>query len=164
MAKTKIERVSHSVELDEELDLHIKGWKIQRVGWVLFAIFVIAAALGFFGLGPVSKQKVSFGEHFIEYEKYNRFEAETEIKLSIVPQNGIALLSIPQDYLESFEISKVMPQPEKQEVVNGNYQFQFLAQSPALIKVFLMPKKTGTIKGMITANNESTIISQYIYP
>ncbi len=162
--KQSVERVKHTLDLKEEIDLQEKGWKVQRIGWVIIALIVIAAALGFFGLGPVSKQKQQFGNNSIEFERYMRYEAEVEIKLNVTPNNGLAVLTVPQQYLESFEISKVMPQPEKQEIVNDNYQFTFLTQSPSIVRVFLIPKKIGSVEGQITVNNQAITISQYIYP
>ncbi|MBD0294127.1 MAG: hypothetical protein ICV84_02845, partial [Flavisolibacter sp.] len=53
--KHTVEEVKTDLEIDEDLDLHEKGWKLQRFGWFFIFALVILAALGVFGDGIASK-------------------------------------------------------------------------------------------------------------
>ena len=66
----KVERVNSTLELDEQIDLQIKAWKAQRVGWAFIFLIVLTAASGFYGEGWISKKEVKSGLVSIEYERF----------------------------------------------------------------------------------------------
>lgn len=51
-------------------------WRWERIGWALIAVVVVAAALGLFGGGPISKATATAAQgdvtYEVEYEKWNR--------------------------------------------------------------------------------------------
>lgn len=162
--KRSIEHFKHSIEIDEAINLHKKGWIIQRIGWSFFALVVISAILGLFGNGPLSYKSQESNGNLLEYEKFGRFQSEMELKLTVRPQNGTGVVSVPKSYLEEFDIEKVFPEPREQKVVGENHVFTFTGDSPITVVVYLLPQQTGTINTTIHANNQPFQLSQYIYP
>ena len=51
--KHTVEVIKTDLEINEELDLHEKGWKFQRIGWIFIFLLVALSAFGFFGDGLV---------------------------------------------------------------------------------------------------------------
>ena len=54
--KHTVEVIKTDLEINEELDLHEKGWKFQRIGWIFIFLLVALSAFGFFGDGLASKK------------------------------------------------------------------------------------------------------------
>lgn len=142
-----VERVEHTIEMDESLNLHITGWTVQRIGWTLFMLIVILALLGMFGNGILSHRKTETAGNMVEYERYGRFENSTSLHFLANSENGQAVVYIPQRYLEDFELEHITPEPDKQGVINGHYAYTFLADGPVHILLRGMPKKTGRYPG-----------------
>ena len=63
------------LEVDEDLPFQRRAWVAQRIGWVLMALFVLAAAVGLLGAGPLSHARIDVpGLMTLEYERFARFE------------------------------------------------------------------------------------------
>ena len=162
--KQPVERIQNTMGLNESLELHIAGWKIQRIGWVLILIFVLLALLGLFGTGMLSTQKVEHSGNRVEYERYGRFENSTNMHFVATSENGRASLYLPQQFLQIFEVEKITPEPDRQEALNGFYRFTFLANAPVHILLRGKPEKTGNVEVIVRVNNAQFLLSQYIFP
>jgi hypothetical protein len=159
-----IEQVEHTIEMDEALNLHKTGWTVQRIGWTFFMLIVILALLGLFGNGIISHRKTETAGNMVEYERYGRFENSTSIHFLANNENGQAVLHIPQQYLQHFELEKITPEPDRQMVLNGHYVYSFQADAPVHILLRGMPKKRGAMEAVVQINNTQFTLSQFIFP
>ena len=159
-----IERVEHTIEMDESLNLHKTGWTVQRIGWTFFFLIVILAMLGVFGNGILSHRKTETAGNMLEYERYGRFESSTNLHFVAGSVNGQAVLYIPQLYLQDFELEHITPEPDRQMAVNGDYAYFFQADAPVHILMRGMPKKRGAMEAVVRINNTQFTLSQYIFP
>jgi hypothetical protein len=159
----KIEKFEHTLELDERVDLHKKGWVIQRVLWIVYGLFIIVAALGLFGNGPLSKVKKNAGKSFIEFERFARYSNITELKIFAQPVNGSNKVVFPIKYLQDFQVEKIIPQPESQNIKADQLIYVF-PNSPVNIAFEFKPEKVGMIESEIQINQTNIKLSQIIYP
>ena len=155
--------IQSSMDMPDEIDLHEKGWVVQRVGWAILLLILLAASLGLFGNGLLSKSRTGDLMTTIGYEKFGRFESRMEIKIATSTQKNIEL-KIPQPYLRKMEIEKVVPLPEKQKLEKDKMVLTFLASDIAEITIYLVPQKAGMISTSIEVNGKSYNISHFIYP
>lgn len=153
----------NKLPLEDEIDLHRKGWIVQRIGWVLMFAFLMAAMLGFFGEGPLSKKHIQAGSINIEYERFCRYEHGMEIRLESAGEN-ISSVSIPQAYLKNFRVSTIVPEPEKQVATAGLVQYQFEGSQNNIVTFYLDPVDRKTVEGIFQVNNHPFTIKQTIYP
>jgi len=153
----------NKLPLEDEIDLHRKGWIVQRIGWVLMFAFLIAAILGLFGEGPLSKKKVQAGNINVEYERFCRYEHGMEIRLQSAGEN-ISTVSIPQTYLKSFRVATIVPEPAKQVATTGSVQYQFEGTGNNIVSFYLSPIDRKTVEGKFQVNNHPFSIKQTIYP
>lgn len=159
-----VEKIKHSLELDERMDLHEKGWKAQRILLILFILFLTAAAIGFFGNGPVSIKKAADDTNSIEFEKYTRYESHMKLKIEAGEAEGVAKVQFPQEYFNNFQIEKITPEPNDTEVENGNQIFYFSSKGNLSIDFFLKSNNIGSVNSNIKVNNSTFTLSHYIYP
>src|SRR5688572_10160657 len=106
-------RVQSSMDMRDEIELHEKGWIIQRIGWVLLMLMLIAASLGLFGNGILSNKYLATNTASVSYERFGRFDSPMKIKINAGAQGRLEL-KIPQTYLRKMELDKIVPQPSHQ--------------------------------------------------
>jgi hypothetical protein len=166
MAKEKhaVEIVRPTLEIEEELQLHEKGWVIQRIGWFLIIAAMLAGALGVFGEGILSKQRPSAGNIQAEYEHFLRFESETKLAIQSADEH-ISTISLPQKYLKDFRVIRFVPEPVNSNTTIDDIKYNFPPAENHIVSIYLMPKTTGSINGLMKVNTSNQIpLHHFIYP
>lgn len=125
--------------------------------------FLIAAILGLFGEGPLSNKKIQAGNISVEYERFCRYEHGMEIRLQSAGEN-ISTVSIPQDYLKSFRVAEIVPEPEKQVANEGSIQYRFEGSQNNIVSFYLDPIERKSVEGLLQVNSHPFTIKQTIYP
>jgi hypothetical protein len=162
--KQSVETVRHSLQLDENLDHHKKGWMIQKIGWAVLYLGLILALAGVFGAGPLSYKTQSRNGASIKYERFLRYESESELSFNIQDAKDSITLEIPQQYMEYIELSSITPLPQANRTVNNVTTYYFNASQTANIHCLIMAKKTGSITATLTVNKIPITIAHQIYP
>ncbi len=153
-----------SLQLEDEIELHKKAWIVQRVGWVLLFLTVIAASVGLFGNGILSKRTMTKSGTEIRFERFARLESPFVLRIETSAVGPLTTVALPQAYLTEMKIRQVQPQPASEEVKKGMTVFSFSVDDGAVINFFLEPQTIGTLQGQFLVNNTSFDVSQYIYP
>lgn len=160
-----MEKIRRStLQLDDEIELHQTGWIIQRIAWALIVLLVIAAALGFFGTGPLSDKEVSDGENTIRFERFARYQSPMNLLIFTSGKGETVDIRLPQTYLNSLKLDKIIPAPSTQSVENGMAIFTFPIKGPATINFFIQPTKAGTLSGTLHINSSVFEIKHFVYP
>ena len=158
-----IEVVEPGFELDEQLSLQKKGWVVQRVGWVMMLVVMIAGATGLFGNGLLSDKTVSSGNTKAEFERFYRYE--TEMKVLVESAEHISSISFPQHYLKDFRIVRFVPEPFNNNTTRNEVRYNFLPGENRIVSVYLIPKHYGAIDGLIKVNETTSInLDHFIFP
>lgn len=151
------------MEINEELEMHEKGWIIQRVGWVILLLIMAAGALGLFGEGWLSDQTPSNGDVKVEYQRFYRYESE--MKILIESRRHISTVSLPQQYIKDFRLLRFEPEPENNTTNNGEVTFNFLPAQNQVVTVYIIPKTYGSIEGTLKVNGTINFnLHHFIYP
>jgi hypothetical protein len=153
-----------TLEMDDEIGLHEKGWIAQRIGWCALALILVAASIGVFGDGIVSKRFESKNNIEIKYQHFGRYEAAFELRIAATVDTHGLLVAVPQSYLAAMEVDKIIPQPGVQKIENDQLILMFDANHRAEITVYLIPKTTGKVSGDIAVNATRFSITHFIYP
>lgn len=162
--KHSVEVIKPAIEIDEQLKLHEKGWVIQRIGWVLILLVMLAGLLGLFGEGILSKQSVHAGNIRAEYERFLRYEAEMKILLE-APNEHIGTISLPQEYLKGFRIVRFEPEPIHNNTTANEITYNFQPGSNHIVTLYLTPKNKGSLDGVMKVNGANAIpLHHFIYP
>lgn len=160
----KIERPDTSLEIDEDVNLHIKGWIIQRIGWIIILILLVCSALGLFGTGMLSEKSLRKGGYVVTYERLNRYENETRVKIVAPESSGKVLIHLPNGYLQSHDLKKITPEPTAYKNVNGSLLLVFPTKQQAFITLDVEAKKVGLATYIITINDSDFGLNEFIFP
>ncbi|HET7898350.1 MAG TPA: hypothetical protein VFL47_11780, partial [Flavisolibacter sp.] len=119
MSKQKsLEKISYNIELEEQLKTHVRSWKLQRAGWVLMLLIVLAALLGLCGNGPLSYRTKVANNDTLQFEYFLRYGGHSQLKLNLQHQNGVSRVAFPMPYWKDFQVEEITPEPFDTELRN----------------------------------------------
>jgi hypothetical protein len=162
--KQSVETVRHSLQLEENLKQHKQGWIVQKIGWVILYLGLILALAGVFGTGPLSYKTESQHGASVKYERFLRYESESEIMFNIQDAKDSITLEIPQQYMKYIDLRSITPLPHSNRTVNDVTTYYFHALHTASIHCLIMAKKMGSITATIKLNEIPFTIAHQIYP
>lgn len=128
---------------------HGHGHTTESAGAGL-ALLVVTAPLGFFGPGPVSDHRVvgDDGRLTVTFQRYLRAGSPTtiDVRLAIASPTDEPRIVVPRDYLDSFTVESIVPQPRDMIAQGEDVVFVFSAptDTPELTVAFhLRPDEFG---------------------
>jgi hypothetical protein len=156
-----------SLQIDDKIDLHRKGWRLQSILLIFLFLFILAAALGLFGDGVLGKQ--TLGEKnsgvWLEYDRFGRKDAPGKLEVHLAGSaSSPAQLVIPSSYLENFHIEAITPAPNSIVTHNNQVVYNFKANGPLTVVFRIKPDAIGKVQGSISANNQTFNLNHFIYP
>ncbi len=159
-----MEKVSTTLELDDELDLHQKGWIVQRIGWICMMLLIAAASLGAFGSGWLSQESYSKQSQSVCYEKFARLESPMILQFNCTAINGTTTIRVPQSYMQGFEIKQITPTPSGQKAVDGSIEYTFDSVDRITVRFHLEPQVVGSRIARVKVNEVDFGLRHFIYP
>ncbi len=154
-------------EVEADLAFHRTEWRIQRVGWVLVALFLALAVGGLFGNGPLSRAHADGAAGRIEYQRFVRYGLSTELVVTPAGnEHGVNRVAISEAYLEAFRIEGVTPEPAAVRMAGKALVYEFASAAPgASISFNIHPQRLWRHSAQITIDGGAPLqISQLTYP
>jgi hypothetical protein len=161
------------LEVHEDLTFENRQWGAERVGWLVMLAVVIAALLGAFGRGPLSKKsrQASDASLSIDYDRFGRLEAQTDVKLHIAEgavSDGELRLWLDRAYLAKFEIREINPEPERIDLSTDRATLVYRVsgqKGPLNVNLNLEPIEMGAVKGAVGVEGSAPVdFDQFVYP
>ena len=143
-----------TIELDDDIDFQKREWLAQRIGIALLALFVIAAALGFTGIGgPMSHAEAGErgGAIHVEYDRFVRRGAKASMKLNFHSDPpGFIQFWVSAPYLETIVVDGVEPIPQTVTVETERHVYTIRAGSPDVTVTVEVEHQTfGRLEGEV---------------
>ena len=154
-------------ESDLSLDFHRSEWRIQRIGWVLVALFLVLAVGGLFGNGPLSRGHADNGAGRVDYERFARYGLSTDLIVTPTDSaHGVNRVAISGDYLEALRVERITPEPAAVRMTGSNIVYEFASTAPgASISFHIRPQRLWRHSATITIDGGAPLhISQLTYP
>jgi hypothetical protein len=166
------ERVG-SLEIAQNLGFQRKEWRVQRIGWVVMALLILASLLGLTGRGVLARASIGdTGSRLqLTYSRFDRLEAPTTLDLQIA---GDAVtgeqveLSVDRDYLQSVHVEQVVPEPEEVRSAGNRLTYVFGVdepEQPMTITFDLRHTSFGPKSGEVGLADEPALdFGQFVFP
>ena len=164
MATHDVERVKHNLPLEEDIQLHKKGWFAQRIGWLLMFLFVLFAAAGLFGDGALSKKIIYNHQSVVEFDRFYRHDARMELKIDFPSNGNQSVVSFPTHYLKNMRIESIVPEPKENNTSSGFVHYIFNGSDRMNVSFYMVPQTFGSVKGTMHINNSNINLYHFIYP
>lgn len=158
--------------IKEDLPYQQLTWMVERGGWAVMALIVIAALSGVFG-GLTTREEVrdGSGRLLVSYQDFQRHLDPTSVQLT-VDTRGQSLFEVTIDeaLASKMDIRTIMPTPIEVQAHDGGLLLKFAAspesERPALIAITGVPTRWGRVRGRIGLIGESSAaqLDIFVYP
>jgi hypothetical protein len=162
-----------TLEIDEDIEQQQKVWLIERISWVIMALFILAGLLGLLGHGPLSSTTLndSASGLVVRYERFERVNAQTFFHIELNPHESVAAparLSLGREFLEKVEVLRIEPEPAEVEAWADHVTYVITRPDPASptdIIIHYTPLDFGRAAiEMRLEGYPAQTFSQFIYP
>ena len=161
------------LDLIQDMRFQRREWLIQRLGWFIGLLVLIAALAGLFGYGPASRSTASDPSRQlrIEYERFGRLDAAHEVSVWVEPplfSGDQVEVWIDRGYIDAQQIDSITPPPSSVEP--GQERCTFIFPAPrggdaAYIVFRMAPQKPGRYTGRVgAAGGPDLPLKTLIYP
>ena len=160
---------SNSLQLHEDLGFQRREWRAQRLGSWALTLFVVAAAAGLFGSGPLSRVRATTpdGSLSVEYERFVRRGAGLRLVVHHdAPASGAVELRLDRAYVDGLRIERVTPEPETIDVGATDVVFTFSTSSATALAIIIdaEPLHAGRLSAQVrTSAGQPLQLSQLVY-
>lgn len=154
----------HSMQIEEDIGFFRKEIAFQRIGWIVMFALLLLGSLGLFGTGLLSHKKTIVQGTGLEYEKFLRFENETELIFRLSGASSPSVVTLPGKYTERMRIERIMPEPERMYQANGATHYVFEISGKGVIRFFIAPVSTGSFSAALSVNETQIPIAHFVYP
>jgi hypothetical protein len=162
-----------ALEIEDLPSFQKKEWRIQRIGWAVWVLILLAGMLGLVGMGPLSSTSATASDDTLtlEYDRFVRYHQPTKLHVMLRPNNQTGdpiRLSISQPLLDRLQISRIEPEPQRRELSNDGVVYSFPTASAveqARIRFHVQYEAIGSSTGRIALlGRESVTFHQFVYP
>jgi hypothetical protein len=162
-----------SLEIDQDLSFQEREWRLQRIGWCVIALLIVAALLGLTGSGPLAR--ATAGETGaplqLEYSRFVRLDAPTTLEVEIAGEavTGEQVeLQVARDYLRSTRVEEIVPEPAEVRSAGEHLVFVFPVDEPGqplLVTFDLRHTDFGATSGEVgLADGMALEFGQFVLP
>jgi hypothetical protein len=132
------EFASRQYPVQEHMAFQRRTWIVQRAGWLVLALISLAALLGMFGGGILSKRTVGNVALTVEYERFERLTRLAQFSFRFAPaQNSERRLHLSRSFQDSFEITSVQPPPLRSAAAADGLDLVFATAPSAASQVVI---------------------------
>lgn len=144
-----VAKVDDDIAVGSDLKFQQGWWRFETAAWTIFAILVLAAALGAFGRGYLSHHRIGApdGSLTVDYERVQRYATPSVLTVQFGPnaiRDGKVQLWVSQSVFQRMGNQKVVPTPAQSVAQAGGVLFTFAVSSaPASAEFSLQPDSAG---------------------
>lgn len=162
------------LQLAEDMPFQRREWVIQRIGWGVMALIVLAALLGFMGRGPFSSMVAGErdGPLWVEYHRYARFQTPQRLHVHWGPgaadPNGVVRLWVNKEYFVTNTLEQILPEPKRALAGEDHIIFEFETDAPGQMGSAILHVTTnhiGRCNARIGVGDGGSVgLWQWVYP
>jgi hypothetical protein len=159
------------IQLEDDPRFHRRNWRVQRFGWAVMAVVLLAALAGGLGRGPLSwaSARSAGGTIEVEYDRVLRHAAPSTLRVTFTPASAgpAASLRLPRQFVEDAVLQSILPAPARAWSDGRYLTYEFaLAQRTPLTVVFdFQPDGYNWLHGEVAQpGGEAVRFRQFILP
>jgi hypothetical protein len=170
---TEQPQADKTLELDQDLAFQHRSWIVQRIGWIVLGLIIVAALLGLFGEGPLSHTtaRTQDGSLGLAYNRFWRVQAAMTLRVFLMPKTAYAgevRLWLSRSYVDAVDVQHITPQPQRVEAGTDRLTYVFaISQMGQQIEITFQvkPERPGRVAGRLGLEDGTTLsFAHVIYP
>lgn len=169
---SQVKRVD-TLDIGEDIAFDRRQGTIQRAGWWVILLLLMVGLLGVFGSGYLSHASATAGLLTVEYDRFARQRAPTELTARIdpaaLPSNSDQIaIWIDRDFLDAIDLDAIEPDPEASEIGVNRIVYRFAEADdagPLEITASYQPASVGqTAIRLGLVDGDEISVSQFTFP
>jgi hypothetical protein len=157
------ERIGDLELANHDLRFQERTWRAERIGQVLLIAFVVLAAVGVFGVGPLSDATATAGGTTASYQRFLRLGKPADLTVTVAPMTrGPVKIALPTSYVERFDVEAIVPEPSEQATDAEALRLTF-PSGTRKVTLRLTPGSIGVRSGHVTADDDVRF-KQVVWP
>jgi len=155
---------SRSYPIREDMAFQRTSWVVERAGWIVLTLLLIAALAGLFGHGWLSKQKIGNATLGVEFDRFQRISKVTSYIVS-VKSGGEPKLTLGRKFQTAYEVIDVEPHPVRSSAGERGLELQFASAGDNLRAViWARPRSFGRMRFSIASDGAPLTVRAFVYP
>ncbi|MFN8592789.1 MAG: hypothetical protein U0031_15120 [Thermomicrobiales bacterium] len=148
-----------SPHVEQDLAFQRREWRLQRVGWSLMLLIVIAGLLGLLGPGPLSWTNATAGPLTVNYQRFIHRSAPSEFEVLVAPEafaDDAVTVWLGGSFIERVDMEQVFPEPESMDAAADRVVYHFAVDAnggPARIEFDFQPREAGPTQLQVGVHN-----------
>ena len=118
---------SPTFDVHEDRPWQESWWVVQRVGWAIMALIILAALVGLTGKGgPLASATAHAAGATIDYPRITRWKSDDQLTVRLpVSASGDVDVELSKAFGELFSIRSVEPEPSEVKATASGQRFTF---------------------------------------
>jgi hypothetical protein len=159
------------LEIRQDERFQQREWRLERIGWTLITLFLLAGLLGLLGPGPLSwaTARSDGGLVEVEYQRFTHWVADDTVEIRVAPdavEAGAFEVTLTGDWVEAADLQGITPQPSEQRSTPQGVVLQVPVEDPAdaHVQLSFRAQSVGRLHATVTAGGESARFTQLVWP
>jgi hypothetical protein len=157
----------------EDWGFQVREWRLERIGWAVMVVIIVAALSGVFGGGGLvacTTVADAAGLTEVRYARFARYASPTtlHINLTASASRRPIRVRVSDRYLSEMNVRAITPAPTSTAIADQQHVFVFersAAPASATIRFELEPTAIGRHLGWIAVDEAAPLsFTQFIYP
>jgi hypothetical protein len=143
------------LEVEDDALFHRRMWGVQRTGWFLMQLVVLAGLAGLLGSGPLSR---AVAEHptglRVEHARFARAEAPQAMRVHLPPPASRTegyRIGLGREFVNRVQIEGVVPQPVMMEGLPDRVVYVFAGGAVPVVTFHFTPRTMGVLRAEVGA-------------
>ncbi|MCF4122445.1 hypothetical protein L1785_15815 [Antribacter sp. KLBMP9083] len=159
------------LEILQEPDFQRREWRLERVGWTLLTLFVLAGLLGLVGPGPLGDTTRAGEGGLVEvsYGRVAHYEADDLLSIRFDPaavEQDTVTLALTGSWVSGVDLQGVTPAPSEERVTDDGVVYEFAVEEPGdlTVTVSFRAQDVGPLTADVAVGTDSLSLTQLILP
>lgn len=159
------------LEINQDLPFQRRVWKAERIGWSGMAMLLTGGVLGLFGNGPLSWTTASDQSLIVEYQRFGRIQAPSQLRIHLLAGLGkddTVSFQLDRAFVADVQITRITPKPDAEQPISDGIRFLWssnVGEGAILVTVSYQPEHLGFLTARISVGDAASVsMRQFVYP
>jgi hypothetical protein len=149
------------LEIVQDARFQTRDRVVQRIGWAIMLLLALAALIGVFGRGAVSRAvaESSNGRMVVHFDRIVRSTAQTNLTIELPLSTGEVGIWLDRRLIDDFSLQDIVPTPSRTTTTQNHFTYYFQTTPHATVVFPLEPQKIGWRRVAIGLADQSTVLN-----